>query len=150
MSGTFQNIRGTSNSSFQIGKGGPTIKQGLGDPNIGPEPGNLGDLWVRRNSRQDLYQLVSITGGTKWIQISSLQTVYDRSSGSIALNSVSGGISITDNAVPLQGNLFEITNETKTNTFFSVQSGPTGKGEAFIGGENVMDYMKRMDFFMQP
>ena len=141
MAGTFNNIRGTSSPDFQISKGGPTIRQGLGDPSVGPEPGNNGDLFIRRNSRQDLYQMISGV----WTQINSLQTVYSRSSsGDITLNGTQNGFRIKDSAAPITGDLFAVTDNVGTDKYFHVNT----EG-VYAKDENIMDYVKRLDFFMQ-
>lgn len=146
MSGILSNIKGTSQSSFKISKGGPTIRQGLGDPSIGPEPGSDGDLYIRRNSRQDLYQRIDGI----WMQVNSMQTVYERSVvPNITLDHTKGGMTIKDAINPVIGDLFSVSNNTGSDIYFKVDStGIETTGNIIAKGDDVIGLMRRMDYFM--
>ena len=61
------NIDGTTAPRFQIGKGGPTIRQGSDDPSTLNLVGKDGDLYVRTGVSPRLYQLA----GSVWVDTSS-------------------------------------------------------------------------------
>ena len=54
-------LAGTTASTFQVGKGGPTLFQGSSDPSILGLPAVNGDLYVRTGVSAGLYQYVSGT-----------------------------------------------------------------------------------------
>lgn len=61
----FVSIKGTTVSSFQIGKNGPLIQQGTLDPNASSVPGNTGDLYIRYGASAQLWQYSGLT----WVQV---------------------------------------------------------------------------------
>lgn len=52
----FQLLAGTIASTFRIGKSGPTIKQGSGDPNATEVAGSNGDLFIKHGASPRLFQ----------------------------------------------------------------------------------------------
>jgi hypothetical protein len=61
----FQRLAGTLLDHFRIGRVGPTIRQGTGNPNTTLQTGNAGDMYVRHGAIPGLYQRVDGT----WVEV---------------------------------------------------------------------------------
>ena len=57
----FQRLAGTLLDRFRIGRAGPTIRQGVEDPNTSAVDGNDGDVYIRYGSTPGMYQMVENT-----------------------------------------------------------------------------------------
>jgi hypothetical protein len=53
----FQRLAGTLLDRFRIGRVGPTIRQGIDDPNDSAVDGNNGDLYIRYGENPGLFQM---------------------------------------------------------------------------------------------
>lgn len=96
----FQLLAGTIYSTFRIGKSGPTIKQGSGDPNATTVAGSNGDLYIKHGASPRLFQrsdgrwvdpattfasVLTVTGVSTTIPEESDLVVVSTSSGDVAL-----------------------------------------------------------------
>lgn len=101
----FQLLAGTIYSTFRIGKSGPTIKQGSGDPNATTVAGSNGDLYIKHGASPRLFQrsngrwvdpsstftsVLSVTGSTATIPEESDLVVVSTNSGNVTLNLPNG------------------------------------------------------------
>ena len=108
---TYYNMAGTTNPSFKIGKGGPTLFQGNYTPssnNLSPYyiDGQPGDLFIRSGVGTTPSIFVFDNGTweqkTDWIQNGS--TTYTTSNVGIGVTSVTAGSALTVNGtIDLQG-----------------------------------------------
>jgi hypothetical protein len=108
---TYYNMAGTTNPSFKIGKGGPTLFQGNYTPsanNLSPYylAGNSGDLFIR--SGVGTTPSIFVFNGADWEQksdwIQNGDTAYTTSNVGIGVTSVTSGSALTVNGtIDLQG-----------------------------------------------
>lgn len=108
---TYYNMAGTTNPSFKIGKGGPTLFQGSYTPsanNLSPYyvDGAPGDLFIRAGVGTT--PAIFVFDGANWEQksdwIQNGNTAYTSSNVGIGVSSVTAGSALTVNGtVDLQG-----------------------------------------------
>lgn len=108
---TYYNMAGTTNPSFKIGKGGPTLFQGNYTPSINSlspyfVDGVLGDLFIRSGSGTT--PSIFVFNGTNWEQksdwIQNGNTAYTNSNVGIGVATVTAGSALTVNGtVDIQG-----------------------------------------------
>lgn len=65
MSNVFSNIAGTIKSSLQLGKSGPSLRQGTVDPNVGNEAGESGDMYIQYGVTPKFFQ----KRGSIWVDV---------------------------------------------------------------------------------
>lgn len=61
----FHNISGTLKSAFRIGREGPSLQQGVDDPNVAQVTGIDGDLYIQHDVTEGIFQ----RRGGVWINI---------------------------------------------------------------------------------
>jgi len=54
--GIFQTLAGTLQSTFKLGKTGPTLRQGTGDPNATSVSGSDGDIYIQYGTTESFFQ----------------------------------------------------------------------------------------------
>lgn len=108
---TTHNLKGTSYSSFQVGKGGPTILQGTAAPSGGSD----GDLYIRTGGTNKFYQKIS----SSWTELGSGGSAYDDTAvkSNVVLNAfriaINGGLSVQN---MVDGVVDEFEDETGVDT----------------------------------
>jgi hypothetical protein len=94
---TTNNLKGTSFSSFRIGKGGPTIYQGNTAPN---GVGTDGDLYIRTGTLPRFYQKISgfwvqLDSTLKVVQVKNTDYQTAQPDQVVLMNSINGPRTVT-------------------------------------------------------